>query len=133
MSRTSDTRGRTSGWHQGAPETLLVSPRSYSAWWGRTQASSTAGGLTAGVSSTLGGSRSLIAFAIEVQGSAAAVGPSPAWCVSTMSETSGGGFVRFNQVGSWSVGSYAAGSAGLGWSAVVMWTLSNPRTGRAQT
>lgn len=124
MSRTSDA-GRYSGYVQGAPLELIADPRSYSQWWGRTTATSNAGGLTAVVSSTLISSRSLFRLCIEAQGSVQAVPASPMWCVATLSETSSGGFVRFSTIGSFSY----SGS----WTAICMWELGNHRLGRAQT
>ena|SRR5258705_3806468 len=131
MSRTPDARGGASGEQQGAALELLASPRSYSQFWGRTIATSDAGGLSAVASSVLVSSKSLFTFAIETQGSAAAV-PMPMWSVATLGETATGGHVRFATCGSFSVGSYAPGSAGLGWSCLVMWSLSNPHHGRGQ-
>jgi len=42
--------GKWSGEQQGGPVDLIASPRSYSQWWGRTTATSAAGGMVAVVS-----------------------------------------------------------------------------------
>jgi len=122
---------KDTGAQRGGPLTMLQTRSMVAPWWGRTIATSVSGGLSAVASSILISSKSLFTFAIEAQGSA---GPAwmPYWSVATLGETASGSHVRFATVGSFGVGSYAAGSAGLGWSATVMWSLSNPRRGRAQ-
>ena len=122
---------RETGEQRGGPLSLIQTRSMVAGWWGRTIATSAAGGLSAVASSILISSKSLFTFAIEAQGSA---GPAamPQWSVATLGETASGSHVRFATVGSFGVGSYAAGSAGLGWSATVMWSLANPKRGRGQ-
>ena len=115
----SHSREKWSGHAQGGPVDLIASPRSYSQWWGRTTATSAAGGMTAVISTWAASSKSVITLAVETQGSASAASPMPFWCVATLSETSSGGFLRFSTIGSWSqTGSYAV---------VLMWSLACPR------
>ena len=116
--RTPDVSGEQTGAVQGGPWDMIAS-RSDSAFWGRTAASSAAGGMTAVVSTWAASSKSLFTLAVETQESASAVSPMAPWCVSTISETSSGGFARFSTIGSWSYG----GS----YQVVLMWSLANPR------
>src|SRR5439155_6771853 len=66
----SHSREKWSGHAQGGPVDLIASPRSYSQWWGRTTATSAAGGMTAVISTWAASSKSVITLAVETQGSA---------------------------------------------------------------